>query len=82
MIIPSSVTNLFQTFSTCPKLEGRIQIDATLDESIVFTWNGKEYKGYMQTFDSSCQDGNGLIITGSSSYLEKIRNNNPKIVIE
>ena len=82
MIIPSSVTNLFQTFSICPKLEGRIQIDATLDESIVFTWNGKEYKGYMQTFDSSCQDGNGLIITGSSSYLEKIRNNNPKIVIE
>lgn len=72
--IPTSVTNMFQTFSNCSKVQGEIEINANIDESIVFEWNGNQYKGYDQTFLNAATESNGIIVKNTSTCREEILN--------
>ena len=72
--IPSSVINMFQTFSKCSKVQGEIEINANIDESIVYEWNGNKYKGYDQTFTNSATESSGIIVKNSSTCREEILN--------
>ena len=72
--IPTSVTNMLQTFSNCSKVQGEIEINANIDESIVFEWNGNQYKGYDQTFLNAATESNGIIVKNTSTCREEILN--------
>ena len=84
--IPSSVTNMFQIFFRCSKLQGEIEINANIDESIVYEWNGTQYKGYDQTFRNTATESSGIIIKNASTCREEILNtwisNNSNITLE
>ena len=84
--IPSSVTNMFQTFFNCSKVQGEIEINANLGESIVYEWNGRQYKGYDDTFTRSATESNGIVIKNISTCRQEILNtwvtNNPNIKLE
>lgn len=79
--IPNSVKSMFQTFRTCSKLEGTMEINADIDESIAFEYECRQYTGYQQCFLLSCQDGAGLKITGTCLKLNELKDNNPNITI-
>ena len=85
-IIPSSVTNMFQTFFGCSKLQGEIEINANIDESIVYEWNGTQYKGYDQTFSNAATESSGIIIKNTSTCRDEVLNTwvskNSKITLE
>ena len=85
-IIPSSVTNMFQTFFRCSKLQGEIEINANIDESIVYEWNGTQYKGYDQTFSNAATESSGIIIKNTSTCRDEVLNTwiskNSKITLE
>ena len=85
-IIPSSVTNMFQTFFRCSKLQGEIEINANIDESIVYEWNGTQYKGYDQTFSNAATESSGIIIKNTSTCRDEVLNiwisKNSKITLE
>ena len=85
-VIPSSVTNMFQTFFGCSKLQGEIEINANIDESIVYEWNGTQYKGYDQTFSNAATESSGIIIKNTSTCRDEVLNTwvskNSKITLE
>ena len=57
--IPTSVTNMVNTFWYCTKLQGTIKINA----------NPTEYK---YCFNGAATEGSGLVVTGSSTLLDEI----------
>ena len=57
--IPKSVTSMSRTFYKCTKLQGTIRIDADPTE-------------YDYCFSDAATEGTGLVVTGSSSILDKI----------
>ena len=69
-IIPSSVKNMFQTFRGCSNLTGTMEINANLNGSVVYNWNGQDYKDYEQCFTNTSTVGNGLVISKNSTCLE------------
>ena len=85
-IIPSSVTNMFQTFYGYSKLQGEIEINANIDESIVYEWEGNQYKGYDQTFLNAATESSGIIIKNTSTCRDEVLNTwvskNSKITLE
>lgn len=77
--IGSSVKNMIQAFAYCPKLEGTMEINASIDDGIVYEYEGMQYKGYQYCFVESCQSGAGLVLLGDCPKLNELRNNNSKI---
>ena len=77
---------MFQTFFNCSKVQGEIEINANIDESIVYEWNGKQYKGYDHTFRNAATESNGIIIKKTSTCREEILStwisNNSNITLE
>ena len=69
-IIPSSVKNMFQTFRGCSNLTGTMEINANLNGTVVYNWNGQDYKDYEQCFTNASTVGNGLVISKNSTCLE------------
>lgn len=60
-IIPKSVTTMNETFYNCKKLQGTIRIDAEPTSNNYYCFN-----------KNTATEGSGLIVTGSSSVLDKI----------
>ncbi len=85
-VIPNSVTNMLQTFFECSKLQGEITINANIDESIVYEFNGTGVKGYHQTFADAATYGNGIVIKNTSTCAHEIldiwTNSNSNVILE
>ena len=77
---------MFQTFSDCSNLQGKIEINANIGEDVVYEWNDNKYKGYQQTFLRACINGDGIIIAkGSTCRLEILNtwiSGNSKLSVE
>ena len=86
-VIPSSVTNMMQTFYNCSNLTGIIQINANLSGKIVYTYNERDYKDYEECFIGTSTTGNGLVISRDSTCAElnnlySTKSSNSNITIE
>ena len=80
--IPESVKILSRTFVGCSSLEGVLEINANIDGNYSFEIDGVIYEGYEECFLDACIDGSGLIIKGTCTKLNELRDNNQNITIE
>ena len=86
-VIPSSVTNMMQTFRNCSNLTGTVQINANLSGKIVYTYNERDYKDYEECFIGTSTTGSGLVISRDSTCAElnnlySTKSSNSNITIE
>ena len=73
---------LSRTFVGCSSLEGVLEINANIDGNYSFETDGVIYEGYEECFLDACIDGSGLIIKGTCTKLNELRDNNQNITIE
>ena len=86
-VIPSSVTNLYAAFNNCAKLEGTMEINAIIDESIIVQeWEEYDFTGSDRVFLNACAEGNGLTILKTSTIptdiINKWTSSNSKVTLE
>lgn len=69
-IIPSSVNNLISTFNACFKLQGNIEINASVQG--IMDSDDNDIIDYTYCFGNAATESSGLIVTGTSSLLNEI----------